>query len=180
MAMPHAHLSKRTRWLFEWARGHLKSIWLARFALGFGIALGIGAAAAPPLGTATKVDGPPRLAPANAHVLASVNTSPPPASANGRTPASAAGGASTSPNARTPAAPNVGCGRKGVAFQVLGSGGPELQDRRASTSYLIWRAGVPRVLVDSGGGSALRFGESGRDVASHWIPRWPNPQPTAS
>jgi ribonuclease BN (tRNA processing enzyme) len=54
-----------------------------------------------------------------------------------------------------------GCGSSGVALQVLGSGGPELQDKRASTSYLIWRAGVARVLVDSGGGSALRFGESG-------------------
>jgi ribonuclease BN (tRNA processing enzyme) len=52
-----------------------------------------------------------------------------------------------------------------VALQVLGSGGPELQDKRASTSYLIWRAGVPRVLVDSGGGSALRFGESGATMS---------------
>ena len=48
---------------------------------------------------------------------------------------------------------------------MLGSGGPELQDKRASTSYLIWRDGVPRVLVDSGGGSALRFGESGATMS---------------
>jgi ribonuclease BN (tRNA processing enzyme) len=47
----------------------------------------------------------------------------------------------------------------------LGSGGPELQDKRASSSYLIWRDGAPRVLVDSGGGSALRFGESGATVS---------------
>ncbi|HTR05059.1 MAG TPA: MBL fold metallo-hydrolase [Thermoanaerobaculia bacterium] len=53
------------------------------------------------------------------------------------------------------------CGAKGVAVQVLGSGGPEMQDKRASTSYLVWQDGVPRVLVDAGGGSALRFGESG-------------------
>jgi ribonuclease BN (tRNA processing enzyme) len=57
------------------------------------------------------------------------------------------------------------CGAHGVALQVLGSGGPELGDRRASSSYLIWRDGVPRVLIDSGGGSALRFGESGATVS---------------
>jgi ribonuclease BN (tRNA processing enzyme) len=69
-------------------------------------------------------------------------------------------------NAQVPAAPSVGCGPKGVALQVLGSGGPELQDKRASSSYLIWRAGTPRVLVDSGGGSALRFGESGATMSN--------------
>lgn len=58
------------------------------------------------------------------------------------------------------------CGASGVALQVLGSGGPELQDKRASTSYLIWRDGVARVLVDSGGGSALRFGESGATMSN--------------
>jgi ribonuclease BN (tRNA processing enzyme) len=47
----------------------------------------------------------------------------------------------------------------------LGSGGPELQDKRASSSYLIWRGGTPRVLVDIGGGAALRFGESGATVS---------------
>jgi ribonuclease BN (tRNA processing enzyme) len=65
--------------------------------------------------------------------------------------------------ADAPAASN--CGTHGVAVQVLGSGGPELQDKRASSSYLIWRAGTPRVLVDSGGGSALRFGQSGATVS---------------
>jgi ribonuclease BN (tRNA processing enzyme) len=53
------------------------------------------------------------------------------------------------------------CGVQGVVLQVLGSGGPELQDKRASSSYLIWEDGKARVLVDAGGGSALRFGESG-------------------
>jgi ribonuclease BN (tRNA processing enzyme) len=53
------------------------------------------------------------------------------------------------------------CGAAGLAVQVLGSGGPELQDKRASTSYLIWDHGRARVIVDAGGGSALRFGESG-------------------
>jgi ribonuclease BN (tRNA processing enzyme) len=77
----------------------------------------------------------------------------------------AADGTSASAIAHVPAAPIVGCGHKGVTLQVLGSGGPELQDKRASSSYLVWRAGVPRVLVDSGGGSALRFGESGATMS---------------
>jgi hypothetical protein len=86
--------------------------------------------------------------------------------------ASAIAGAPTSTNARMPAAPNVGCGRNGVALQVLGSGGPELQDKRASTSYLVWRGGVPRVLIDSGGGSALRFGESGAAMSDLGVTQW--------
>jgi len=57
------------------------------------------------------------------------------------------------------------CPAKGVWVQVLGSGGPELQDKRASSSYLIWDNGTPRVLVDAGGGSALRFGESGAQMS---------------
>lgn len=57
------------------------------------------------------------------------------------------------------------CGSQGVAVQVLGSGGPELQDRRASTSYLVWEDGPAKVLVDAGGGSALRFGESGAQMS---------------
>jgi len=57
------------------------------------------------------------------------------------------------------------CGVHGVAVQVLGSGGPELQDKRASSSYLIWEDGRARLLVDAGGGSALRFGESGAQMS---------------
>jgi ribonuclease BN (tRNA processing enzyme) len=57
------------------------------------------------------------------------------------------------------------CGPAGLAVQVLGSGGPELQDKRASTSYLIWDHGRARVMVDAGGGSALRFGESGAQMS---------------
>ena len=57
------------------------------------------------------------------------------------------------------------CGTAPVQVQVLGSGGPELQDRRASSSYLVWIEGRPRVLVDIGGGAALRFGESGATVS---------------
>jgi ribonuclease BN (tRNA processing enzyme) len=54
---------------------------------------------------------------------------------------------------------------QGVAVQVLGSGGPELQDKRASSSYLVWVDGQAKVLVDAGGGSALRFGESGATMS---------------
>lgn len=56
------------------------------------------------------------------------------------------------------------CGAKGIAVQVLGSGGPEMRGR-ASASYLVWVDGKARVLIDSGGGSALRFGESSARVA---------------
>ena len=57
------------------------------------------------------------------------------------------------------------CSSQGVVVQVLGSGGPELQDKRASSSYLVWENGQPRVLIDAGGGSALRFGESGATMS---------------
>jgi ribonuclease BN (tRNA processing enzyme) len=56
------------------------------------------------------------------------------------------------------------CTRHGTEVQVLGSGGPELEDQRASSSYLLWQDGAPRVLIDSGGGSALNFGKSGARV----------------
>ena len=57
------------------------------------------------------------------------------------------------------------CSRHGVQVQILGSGGPELEDKRASSSYLVWQDGRPRILIDSGGGSALRFGQAGAHVA---------------
>ena len=59
------------------------------------------------------------------------------------------------------AAQAAACTGHGVELQVLGSGGPEMQDKRASSSYLIWKDGTARVLVDAGGGAALRFGEAG-------------------
>jgi hypothetical protein len=45
-AIPHADLSKRTRWLLKCTRGHFKSVRLAGIALGCGIALDIGASVA--------------------------------------------------------------------------------------------------------------------------------------
>ena len=64
-----------------------------------------------------------------------------------------------------PSADAQAFGGEGVAVQVLGSGGPELQDKRASSSYLVWQDGQARVLVATGGGSALRFGESGAKMS---------------
>ncbi len=60
---------------------------------------------------------------------------------------------------------SASCAGKGIELQILGSGGPELHGGRASTSYLIRRDGKPSVLIDSGGGSALRFAESGAKVS---------------
>jgi ribonuclease BN (tRNA processing enzyme) len=56
------------------------------------------------------------------------------------------------------------CGKTGVWLQVLGSGGPELTDQRASSGYLVWRDGRARVLIDMGGGSMLRFEQSGARI----------------
>ena len=57
------------------------------------------------------------------------------------------------------------CGATGIAVQVLGSGGPEAADKRASSGYLVWRDGRARLLVDAGGGVKLRFGEAGASMA---------------
>lgn len=59
---------------------------------------------------------------------------------------------------------SAGCADPGVHLQVLGSGGPELNDGRASSSYLIWVDGKARVLIDMGSGSLLRFEQSGARV----------------
>jgi ribonuclease BN (tRNA processing enzyme) len=50
-----------------------------------------------------------------------------------------------------------------IEFEVLGSGGPEL-DGRASTSYLLWIDNKARLIVDMGSGSMLRFEESGAKI----------------
>lgn len=52
-----------------------------------------------------------------------------------------------------------------VSLQILGSGGPESGDKRASSGYVIWINGKSRVLVDFGGGSSLRFEEVGANIA---------------
>jgi ribonuclease BN (tRNA processing enzyme) len=53
------------------------------------------------------------------------------------------------------------CDEQGISLQVLGSGGPELDDGRASSSYLIWQGERAVVMIDAGSGSALNFEKSG-------------------
>lgn len=48
-----------------------------------------------------------------------------------------------------------------VKLQILGSGGPELNDGRASSGYLIWYKNRARVLIDAGAGSSVEYGKSG-------------------
>jgi ribonuclease BN (tRNA processing enzyme) len=52
------------------------------------------------------------------------------------------------------------CNKERVTLQVLGSGGPELDDGRASSSYLIWLDGRARALVDLGSGANVNFGRA--------------------
>ena len=47
-----------------------------------------------------------------------------------------------------------------VILQVLGSGGPESGDKRASSGYIIWIDGKSKILIDFGGGTSLRFEEA--------------------
>jgi len=59
------------------------------------------------------------------------------------------------------AADPASCKSVSLGLQVLGSGGPELDDHRASSGYLIWRNGKAQVLIDLGPGSLLRYEQSG-------------------
>ena len=56
------------------------------------------------------------------------------------------------------------CDSSGICIQVLGSGGPEINDGRASSGYLVWQDGHARILVDMGPGSMLRYEESGARI----------------
>ena len=56
------------------------------------------------------------------------------------------------------------CGESGSWLQVLGSGGPELDDGRTSSAYLLWQNGKARILVDIGSGSMHRFEQSGASL----------------
>ena len=53
-----------------------------------------------------------------------------------------------------------------VSVQVLGSGGPELDDGRTSSAYLVWVDNKARVLVDAGSGSSVQFGAAGASFES--------------
>jgi ribonuclease BN (tRNA processing enzyme) len=52
------------------------------------------------------------------------------------------------------------CAPGPATLQILGSGGPQISPERASTSYLLWVDGQAKMLVDMGGGTFLRFGQS--------------------
>jgi len=56
------------------------------------------------------------------------------------------------------------CQNKRVKVQVLGSGGPELTDGSASSSYLIWLDGKGIGLIDAGSGSSLNYEKSGANI----------------
>ena len=47
-----------------------------------------------------------------------------------------------------------------VVVQILGSGGPAINRERASAGYLLWVDGQAKLLLDMGGGTYLRFGQS--------------------
>jgi len=51
-----------------------------------------------------------------------------------------------------------------MTLQVLGSGGPELTDKRASSAYLVWIGNQAKILIDFGGGASLRYEESGAKI----------------
>lgn len=59
---------------------------------------------------------------------------------------------------------NANCGENGVWLQVLGSGGPELGDKRASSSYLIWYNNKAKILVDIGSGSMLNLEKTSANI----------------
>src|SRR5712671_7702378 len=57
------------------------------------------------------------------------------------------------------------CAAGPATVQILGSGGPAINRERASASYLLWVDGQARMLVDMGGGTYLRFGQSGAKLS---------------
>ncbi len=59
------------------------------------------------------------------------------------------------------------CREQSVGIQVLGSGGPELDDGRTSSSYLLKRGNDALLLLDVGSGSSINFGKvAGADFAT--------------
>jgi len=57
--------------------------------------------------------------------------------------------------------PTPYCGDEGVWIQILGGGGPELNDDEASASYLVFHNNKARVLVDAAPGSSYLFDRAG-------------------
>jgi ribonuclease BN (tRNA processing enzyme) len=57
------------------------------------------------------------------------------------------------------------CAGNPVAVEILGSGGPAINRERASASYLLWVGPEAKMLVDMGGGTYIRFGQSQAKLA---------------
>jgi ribonuclease BN (tRNA processing enzyme) len=57
------------------------------------------------------------------------------------------------------------CAGTPVAVQILGSGGPAVNANRASASYVLWVGDAAKLLVDMGGGTYIRFGQSQAKLA---------------
>jgi ribonuclease BN (tRNA processing enzyme) len=53
------------------------------------------------------------------------------------------------------------CGVSKVSLQVLGAGGPELNDGFAAPSFIVWQNGKARILVETGPGSSVGFDKYG-------------------
>lgn len=74
------------------------------------------------------------------------------------------GGLAAVPAAAAPGQETPYCGEEGVWFQILGSGGTDLNDERTAASYVLWVDNQARLLVDPGPGAALRFDEAGAKI----------------
>lgn len=48
-----------------------------------------------------------------------------------------------------------------LELKILGSGGPVLNNQRASQGYVVYIGGEPSLMVDAGGGTGARLGEAG-------------------
>lgn len=57
------------------------------------------------------------------------------------------------------------CPGQGIGVQVLGSGGTRIDNNRASSGFLVRRNGQAIIMVNIGGGAALRFAQSGANIA---------------
>lgn len=57
------------------------------------------------------------------------------------------------------------CRDDGVIVQVLGAGGPEIDDGQGGPSYLVWIDGKARVLIDTGPGSSVAFDKAQAEFA---------------
>lgn len=56
------------------------------------------------------------------------------------------------------------CSDDALDVVILGSGGPELSDKRASTGYLVRENGKARFIIDFGAGASLNFERAGGQI----------------